>query len=168
MYAAVPTMCPSVVEWWSSRPSSSVDRPKSSTTTRPRRATSTFDGLMSRCSRPEVCRASRASASCCIAARSRTSWNGGSAVVSPFSASRAGPLAAGSAAGSTRKTSSVLDGQSPPSASPGLAAVVALAVDPRVDSSTGASPAPGRRLDGSVVAPVGAASPVRRVVSSVT
>src|SRR6266496_1073184 len=68
MYAGVPAA--SMVCVYSG--TSSVTRPKSRSTTRPSRVTSTFKGLMSRCSLPAPWRASTPSASCGMACRSRS------------------------------------------------------------------------------------------------
>ena len=71
----VPRMCGSEL-WCSPAGSSSAARPKSRSTTRPRRVTSTLDGLMSRWSLPASCRATTPSASCPRASRRRLNWDG--------------------------------------------------------------------------------------------
>jgi hypothetical protein len=76
MYSAVPTTTRS-----SDAPpvalTTSVMRPKSSSTTRPPRSTITLDGLMSRCSLPTSCRACTPSASWRRASRRRSYEGGG-------------------------------------------------------------------------------------------
>ncbi len=67
MYAGVPVISPSI----DGRSATSATSPKSRSTTRPAGVTRMFDGLMSRCTLPAECSASRPAASCGSVARSR-------------------------------------------------------------------------------------------------
>jgi serine/threonine protein kinase len=77
MYSTVPTT--SVDDSCSSRRVSTAS-PKSSSTTRPCRVTSTLEGLMSRCTLSAACSAISPSVSCASAARSRGTSSGGRAL----------------------------------------------------------------------------------------